>query len=227
MSGVRLGLIISVAIIVPIALIFFGVILFKIFKKKKEIQKNNISIENELSTKESEIKMRQRDDYGQPISELQQIIGNTINHEIVEFCINSSIRNDFKTVLLVGNVEVYEAIAISNKANVNVIVRLKEFDIKKYNEIKNKPNIVKHSLLIVSELNENNNFDAIMCLNSTNYYDKIFLENEKYLNKKGMFIFANTKANKSSTKHLIKEVDYLGYRYDNLKWYTGFVVIVK
>ena len=226
-NTVRWILIGSAIIFVLVAIICFTVIMFKIQKKRKEIMEDQIKITKEISNKESEKRMIEREDFGQPIFELQELLKKTINHEIVEFCINSCVRNNYKNILLVGNVEPYEVIAISNKANTNIIVKENEFDVKTYNKIKSEKNIVSHNLLIVNDLNENNKFDSIMVLNSIDNFDKLFLNNEKYLKEKGMFIFANTKANKKNVKALTKEIEKFNYRFEVLNWYTGFVTIVK
>ena len=66
-----------------------------------------------------------------------------------------------------------------------------------------------------------------MILNSTNNFDKMFLEWEKFLVKNGMFIIANTKSNKKNIKVLEKVVNNFGYKFEQINWYTGFMIIVK
>ena len=223
---IRLCLGISAGIVVLIAIIAFIVIFLKIKKKKQEIALDQIRINQELSLKESEKKMMERKDLGEPLVNLQQVLGQTINHEIVEFCINSCIRNEYKKVLLLGDVEPYEAITISNKANSEIYIKKEDFDETKYLEIKNKIDLVKHDIKLLNKI-EKEKFDSIMVLNSFKDFDNLFLQNEKYLIKNGMFIFANTKSNKKSLKKLIKNLEEYNYRYDILKWYTGFVTAVK
>lgn len=216
----------SAGIFVLCALIYWIFIFKKVRAKRKEILDNQFKIEKEIENNKGEIAMRSREDFGEPLVDLQNDLGKTISHEIVEFCINSCIRNEFKNILLIGNVEPYEAITISNKSSCVVNVRKNEFDKEKYDEIKKSRSIVRHNINILEDINDAQ-FDSIMCLNSTNNFDQLFLKNEKFLREKGMFIFANTKANKSSQKALVREVEWLKYRYDILNWYTGFVTIVK
>lgn len=224
---IRTILIITVVIAILIAIISFVIIMFKVSKKKKEIRLNRINFEKQLSLKNSEIKMKSREDFGQPIEELQNILKNSINHEIVEFCINSCIRNAYKNVLLIGDVELYETITLSSKADVNVYVQESDFPIKDYENIKNKINQIKHNLNILHSINEDQQFDSIMILNSINNFDQMFLKWEKFLSKNGMFIIANTKSNKKNIKVLKKIVENFGYKFEQINWYTGFMVIVK
>ncbi|MBR2022532.1 MAG: hypothetical protein IJ997_02455 [Mycoplasmataceae bacterium] len=224
---IRTILITTVVVAILVAIISFSIIMFKVSKKKKEIRLNQINFEKQLSSKDSEIKMKSRADFGQPIEQLQNILKNSISHEIVEFCINSCIRNDYKNVLLVGNVELYEAIALSSKADVNVYVKSNNFPLKEYENIKNEIIEIKHNLNILNSINEDQKFDSIMILNSTNNFDKMFLEWEKFLVKNGMFIIANTKSNKKNIKVLEKIVNNFGYKFEQINWYTGFMIIVK
>lgn len=223
----RIILIISVFVVVAIGIVIFSIILFKVFKLKKKIKENENEIAKRLLLKKSEQKMINREDFGEPLVELQKKIGTTINHEIVEFCINSCIRNEFKNVLFVKNVESYEVITLSNKANVNVYVRRDDFDNFKYQELKKNQDLVTHHLNIEDKIENINFFDSIMVLNSKDNFEKIFIENIDFLKNKGMFIFANTKSNKKSLKRLIREVENKNYKYDVINWYTGFVTIVK
>ena len=224
---IRTILITTVVVAILVAIISFSIIMFKVSKKKKEIRLNQINFEKQLSSKDSEIKMKSRVDFGQPVEQLQNILKNTISHEIVEFCINSCIRNDYKNILLIGNVELYEAIALSSKADANVYVQSNDFPLKEYENIKNKIIEIKHNLNILNSINEDQKFDSIMILNSTNNFDKMFLEWEKFLVKNGMFIIANTKSNKKNIKVLEKVVNNFGYKFEQINWYTGFMIIVK
>ncbi|MBR2999193.1 MAG: hypothetical protein IKF44_02235 [Mycoplasmataceae bacterium] len=224
---IRTILITTVVVAILVAIISFSIIMFKVSKKKKEIRLNQINFEKQLSSKDSEIKMKSRADFGQPIEQLQNILKNSISHEIVEFCINSCIRNDYKNVLLVGNVELYEAITLSSKANANVYVQSNNFPLKEYENIKNEIIEIKHNLNILNSISEDQKFDSIMILNSTNNFDKMFLEWEKFLVKNGMFIIANTKSNKKNIKVLEKVVNNFGYKFEQINWYTGFMIIVN
>ena len=224
---IRTILITTVVVAILVAIISFSIIMFKVSKKKKEIRLNQINFEKQLSSKDSEIKMKSRVDFGQPVEQLQNILKNTISHEIVEFCINSCIRNDYKNILLIGNVELYEAIALSSKADANVYVQSNDFPLKEYENIKNKIIEIKHNLNILNSISEDQKFDSIMILNSTNNFDKMFLEWEKFLVKNGMFIIANTKSNKKNIKVLEKIVNNFGYKFEQINWYTGFMIIVK
>lgn len=223
----RIILVASAVIVVLAAIIALIIIWIKIRKKRKEILEQQINIEKDIATREGEIKMRNREDFGEPISELQKMLVNTINHEIVEFCINSAIRNEYKKILLIGNVECYEAIAISNKADVDVFVRKNEFQFERYKKIVTQGSVVDHRVFVEKEIEQKEGFDAIMCLNSINNLKDLFLNNIHFLKHKGMFIFANTKANKKESKSLIKELENINYRFDVLNWYTGFITIVK
>ncbi len=81
---IRLCLGISASVVVLIEIIAFIIIFLKIKKKEKEIALDQIRINQELSLKESEKKMMERKDLGEPLVDLQQILGQTINHESVD-----------------------------------------------------------------------------------------------------------------------------------------------
>lgn len=226
-SQIRIFLISSICVVVAIAIISYIIIFIKIRNKKKEIKQKQQLIESLLVNKESEIKMHTREDFGVGDYQLQNLLGTTINHEIVEFCINSCIRNEYKNVLLIGEVEPYETIVLSNKANTNIYVQENDFDLNKFEKVKHYENVNLNQINIISSISNEIKVDAIMALNSYQDFDQLFLKYNNYLRDSGMFIFANVKSNKKSVKKLIDEVKKLNYRYENINWYTGFVVIVK
>ncbi len=229
MNNLRLGLMISAIVVVAIAIIAYAIIMFKVFKKKQEIKKTQMMISEEIANKDSEIKMKNREDLGKPITELQDIISNSMSHEIVEFCINTCIRNNYKKILMIGDVGLYEAISISNKAEANITINKNNFDLEKYNEIKNKIEFLNHEINLADEkqIRSIKEYDAVLNLNSIGDFDKAFLDNESLLRNGGMFIFANVKSNKKSAKKLVEEIKHKGYRYDYINWYTNFITIVK
>ncbi len=226
-DSIRTGLIISAIAVPAIAVIIFVIILLKVRKKKKEIIANQQLIEQNLQSKSSEKKMIERKDFGESDENLKNILKNSISHEIVEFCINTCIRNEYKNVLMISKVEFYESIVLSNKANVNVYIEEKNFDLKKYNELIENNNISQHKIVIIKNLENIDNFDAILVLNSYENFDSLFIEYENILKENGMFIFANTKSNKKSLKKLVNTIKNYKYRYDIINWYTGFITIVK
>ena len=231
MNNMDLGLrtfLIATAIAFPvIALIAFVIILFKIKQKRKEINASQQLIQKELLEKPSEQKMINRADFGKSDVNLQKLLKNSISHEIVEFCINTCIRNEYKNILMISNVELYESIVLSNKANVNVYVEEENFDINGYQELIKNNDIAAHTITLLKNFDKFNSFDAILVLNANQDFDSLFLKYEDKLKNNGMFIVANTKSNKKSLKNLVKEVKKYNYRYDLINWYTGFITIVK
>ena len=171
--------------------------------------------------------MINRADFGKSDVNLQKLLKNSISHEIVEFCINTCIRNEYKNILMISNVELYESIVLSNKANVNVYVEEENFDIHGYQELIKNNDIAAHSITLLKNFDKFNSFDAILVLNANQDFDSLFLKYEDKLKNNGMFIVANTKSNKKSLKNLVKEVKKYNYRYDLINWYTGFITIVK
>ena len=225
--GLRTFLIATAIAFPVIALIAFVIILFKIKQKRKEINASQQLIQKELLEKPSEQKMINRADFGKSDVNLQKLLKNSISHEIVEFCINTCIRNEYKTILMISNVELYESIVLSNKANVNVYVEEENFDINGYQELIKNNDIAAHSITLLKNFDKFNSFDAILVLNANQDFDSLFLKYEDRLKNNGMFIVANTKSNKKSLKNLDKEVKKYNYRYDLINWYTGFITIVK
>ena len=225
--GLRTFLIATAIAFPVIALIAFVIILFKIKQKRKEINASQQLIQKELLEKPSEQKMINRADFGKSDVNLQKLLKNSISHEIVEFCINTCIRNEYKTILMISNVELYESIVLSNKANVNVYVEEENFDINGYQELIKNNDIAAHSITLLKNFDKFNSFDAILVLNANQDFDSLFLKYEDKLKNNGMFIVANTKSNKKSLKNLVKEVKKYNYRYDLINWYTGFITIVK
>ncbi|WP_406602330.1 BC85_0335 family putative methyltransferase [Metamycoplasma sualvi] len=225
--GLRTFLIATAIAFPVIALIAFVIILFKIKQKRKEINASQQLIQKELLEKPSEQKMINRADFGKSDVNLQKLLKNSISHEIVEFCINTCIRNEYKNILMISNVELYESIVLSNKANVNVYVEEENFDINGYQELIKNNDIAAHSITLLKNFDKFNSFDAILVLNANQDFDSLFLKYEDRLKNNGMFIVANTKSNKKSLKNLVKEVKKYNYRYDLINWYTGFITIVK
>ena len=225
--GLRTFLIATAIAFPVIALIAFVIILFKIKQKRKEINASQQLIQKELIEKPSEQKMINRADFGKSDVNLQKLLKNSISHEIVEFCINTCIRNEYKNILMISNVELYESIVLSNKANVNVYVEEENFDINGYQELIKNNDIAAHSITLLKNFDKFNSFDAILVLNANQDFDSLFLKYEDRLKNNGMFIVANTKSNKKSLKNLVKEVKKYNYRYDLINWYTGFITIVK
>ena len=225
--GLRTFLIATAIAFPVIALIAFVIILFKIKQKRKEINASQQLIQKELLKKPSEQKMINRADFGKSDVNLQKLLKNSISHEIVEFCINTCIRNEYKNILMISNVELYESIVLSNKANVNVYVEEENFDINGYQELIKNNDIAAHSITLLKNFDKFNSFDAILVLNANQDFDSLFLKYEDKLKNNGMFIVANTKSNKKSLKNLVKEVKKYNYRYDLINWYTGFITIVK
>ena len=225
--GLRTFLIATAIAFPVIALIAFVIILFKIKQKRKEINASQQLIKKELLEKPSEQKMINRADFGKSDVNLQKLLKNSISHEIVEFCINTCIRNEYKNILMISNVELYESIVLSNKANVNVYVEEENFDINGYQELIKNNDIAAHSITLLKNFDKFNSFDAILVLNANQDFDSLFLKYEDKLKNNGMFIVANTKSNKKSLKNLVKEVKKYNYRYDLINWYTGFITIVK
>ena len=219
---------ITTAIAFPvIALIVFVIILFKIKQKRKEINASQQLIQKKLLEKPSEQKMINRVDFGKSDANLQKLLTNSISHEIVEFCINTCIRNEYKNILMISNVELYESIVLSNKANVTVYVEEENFDINSYQKLIKNKDVATHKITLLKNFDKFKSFDAILVLNANQDFDKLFLKYETKLKKDGMFIIANTKSNKKSLKKLINEVKKYNYRYDLINWYTGFITIVK
>ena len=225
--GLRTFLIATAIAFPVIALIAFVIILFKIKQKRKEINASQQLIQKELLEKPSEQKMINRADFGKSDVNLQKLLKNSISHEIVEFCINTCIRNEYKNILMISNVELYESIVLSNKANVNVYVEEENFDINGYQELIKNNDIAAHTITLLKNFDKFNSFDAILVLNANQDFDSLFLKYEDKLKNNGMFIVANTKSNKKSLKNLVKEVKKYNYRYDLINWYTGFITIVK
>ena len=225
--GLRTFLIATAIAFPVIALIAFVIILFKIKQKRKEINASQQLIQKELLEKPSEQKMINRADFGKSDVNLQKLLKNSISHEIVEFCINTCIRNEYKNILMISNVELYESIVLSNKANVNVYVEEENFDINGYQELIKNNDIAAHSITLLKNFDKFNSFDAILVLNANQDFDSLFLKYEDRLKNNGICIVANTKSNKKSLKNLVKEVKKYNYRYDLINWYTGFITIVK
>ena len=148
--GLRTFLIATAIAFPVIALIAFVIILFKIKQKRKEINASQQLIQKELLEKPSEQKMINRADFGKSDVNLQKLLKNSISHEIVEFCINTCIRNEYKNILMISNVELYESIVLSNKANVTVYVEEENFDINGYQEL-----IKNNGMFIVANTKSN------------------------------------------------------------------------
>lgn len=214
----------SAIVAVAVALIIFSFIIYKVIKIKRKMKQYKLNVLEKISSNDSKQKLINRADFDQSIENLRIETNTNIDYDIVEFCINSCIKNNFKKVLFVGNVGIYEIITISNKAENKAFVEKENFPLEEYikNSYKSKYN---HDLTIIDKLNDQ--YDALISINSFNNYSSLFKEYEQFIKNRGMFIFANTKKNKKERKFLINEIHKFKYKYDMLKWNNGFVIVVK
>ncbi len=221
-------LIYSAVAFVIIALIFLSVVLFKVYKIKKTIKKDKMDILSQESITNGHLKVIERTDFGEPIFELRDAISNPLDDEIVEFCINTIIKNNFEKILMLGSKTSYEIIAISNKSNAIVDILVNEFNEVEYNEvISNKKLNFTHKLNILKEIDKSEKYDAILLLSAkTNWLPtyETYIDN---LREKGMFIIANVTKNKVWKKEIISKISKSNFNYDILNWYKGFILIVK
>lgn len=219
-------LIYSVVAVVLIALVFLSIILYKVFKIKKTIKKQSLDILTSDSIVEGHLKVIQRPDFGEPLFELREAILNPLDDEIIEFSINTIIKNNFKNVLMLGEKTAYEVISISNKANAEIYVIEDEFNLNEYSDIVSKFSF-DHRLNILKGIENGNKYDIILLLSSKQNYLPIY---EKYidsLKEGGMFLIANVTKNRVWKNELISKISKSNLKYDILKWYKGFILIVK
>ncbi|MGL5732928.1 MAG: BC85_0335 family putative methyltransferase [Metamycoplasmataceae bacterium] len=211
---------------VVIALIVASVIFYKVVKIKQSLKKKTLDILTSDSVVEGHLKVIQRPDFGEPLFELRDAVENPVDDEIVEFAINTIIKNNFKNVLMLNYKTPYEIISISNKTGAEINVLANEFDINQYNDIIAKFNF-EHNLNVWSKINADEKYDAILLLSSTSNYLSIYEQYIDNLKEKGMFLIANTKKNKLWKKELINKISKTNLNYDILNWYKGFILIVK
>ena len=219
-------LIYSVVIVVIVALIILTIILFKVYKIKKTTKKRTLDILNQELVSEGHMKVIDRPDFGDPIIELREIVKSPLDDEIVEFTINTIIKNNFIKILMLGHKTPYEIIAISNKTNSEINILSNEFSVEEYNQIISKVSF-NHKLNILEQINNDEEYDAILLLSSKNSYLPIY---EKYidnLKNKGMFLIANVTKNRVWKREIISKISKSNLNYDILKWYKGFILIVK
>ncbi|MGL6125277.1 MAG: BC85_0335 family putative methyltransferase [Metamycoplasmataceae bacterium] len=219
-------LIYSVVTVAAIAIIIISIILYKVVKIKKTIKKQSLDILSSDSVVEGHLKVIQRPDFGEPIFDLRDAIESPLDDEIVEFTINTIIRNNFKKILMLDYKTAYEIISISNKTGSEINVIGNEFDSQEYKDIISKFNF-DHKLNILEDVNSDEKYDMILLLSSKSSYLPIY---EKYINnlrEKGMFLIANVAKNKIWKKELISKISKSNLNYDILKWYKGFILIVK
>ncbi|MGL5643268.1 MAG: BC85_0335 family putative methyltransferase [Metamycoplasmataceae bacterium] len=212
--------------IVVIALIVVSIIFYKVIKIKQSLRKKTLDILTSDSVVEGHLKVIQRPDFGEPLFELRDATINPIDDEIVEFVINTIIKNNFKNVLMLGYKTPYEVISISNKTNAEINVLANEFDINEYNNTLSKFNF-DHNLNVWNKINTEERYDIILLLSSTSNYLPQYEEYINNLKEKGMFLIANTKKNKLWQKELISKISKTKVNYDILNWYKGFILIVK
>ncbi|MGL5617831.1 MAG: BC85_0335 family putative methyltransferase [Metamycoplasmataceae bacterium] len=212
--------------VVVIALIIVSILFYKVVKIKQSLKKKTLDILTSDSVVEGHLKVIQRPDFGEPLFELRDAITNPLDDEIVEFVINTIIKNNFKNVLMLNNKTPYEVISISNKTGAEINVLGNEFDINQYNDTIAKFNF-DHKLNIWNKINNEEKYDIILLLSSTSNYLPIYDKYIDNLKEKGMFLIANTKKNKLWQKELINKISKTNLNYDILNWYKGFILIVK
>lgn len=204
---IRLILMSSVILVLVIGFIVFFVVLFKVHKIKSNLKKDNMKLELEL-------KQNKEKDF-----ELVQLNNN---EEDIEFIINSIIRNKYTSVLLLNKTSIENLKKINELSNSNIIIDSKYWNEKELNEISLFKNVT-----IQSE-EKFSNYNLIIFLDYDQYkIDQLFEKYEKYLKTSGMMIFNNTNILKKQVKLLKNKICEYKYKYDILKWYKGFVVIIK
>lgn len=223
---VRDILIYSAVLVVVTALIIFGIILLKVHKIRKQIKKETLDIISQDSIVDGHLEVVGREDFGEPIYLLRDIVNNPLDDEIVEFSINTIIKNKFEKILMLGHQTPYELIAISNKTNTEIEILSSEFNKTEYDKIISKTSY-KHNINVINEVNINVQYDVILLLSSKTSYLPIYEKNIKNLKKNGMFLIANVSKNKVWTKEIVKKISKTNLKYDILKWYKGFILIVK
>jgi hypothetical protein len=160
-------LIYSAVAFVTVALISLAVILFKVYKIKKTIKKDKLDILNQESVSNGHMKVVERSDFGEPIFDLRDAIENPLDDEIIEFSINTIIKNDFKKILMLGHKTSYEIISISNKTNCYIDVLSNEFNENEYkNVVSNEKLKFDHKLNVIKETNNLEKYDAILLLSA-------------------------------------------------------------
>ena len=222
----RIALFSSAIVVVVIALIIFGLILFRVHKIKKKIKQEQMNLINQLAIEAGEKAVLARADYDQPLAELKAQISDAPDHENVEFCLNTCIRNKFKTVLFISKTSPYEVITLAHKAQAFAYVEKTNFNYQAYLDV-TKIFQFEHQLEVIDQLNLEQKYDAILNLNDCINADQTLEKYWPYLNENGMFIFANTKKFKTDIKKLVKKISKIKCKYDILKWHNGFVTIVK
>ncbi len=219
-------LIYSVVIVVCFAVIFLAFVWFRVHKIRKTIRKNNLDIISNDSIIEGHQRVMNRNDLGEPIFELRNAVHNPLDDEIVEFTINTIIKNKFKNILMLDYKTTYEIIAISNKTNTTINVLSNEFNEEEYGQIKNTLSF-DHKLNVLEKINHSDKFDLITLLSSKTNYSFVYEQYIDNLSEKGMFLIANVNKNKPWKTEIIKKINQKNIKYDILKWYKGFILIVK
>ncbi|MDK2819474.1 MAG: hypothetical protein KFW07_01415 [Mycoplasmataceae bacterium] len=223
---VRDILIYSAVLVVVIALIIFAIILFKVHKIRMGIKKETLDIISQDSVIDGHLQVVGREDFGEPIYLLRDIVDNPLDDEIVEFSINTIIKNKFEKILMLGHKTPYELITISNKTHTTIDILFDEFNKTEYDDIISKSNY-KHDLRVIDEINTEIQYDVILLLSSRENYLPIYEKHIKNLRKNGMFLIANVTKNKVWKKEIVKKIMKTNLKYDILKWYKGFILIVK
>ncbi|MGL5204635.1 MAG: BC85_0335 family putative methyltransferase [Metamycoplasmataceae bacterium] len=219
-------LIYSAIAVVIVALVVVSIIFYKIIKIKQSLKKKTLDILTSDSVVEGHLKVIQRPDFGEPLFELRDAVTNPVDDEIVEFTINTIIKNNFKNVLMLNYKTPYEIISISSKTGAEINVLANELDINEYNELSSKFNF-DHNLNVWNKINITEKYDIILLLASTSNYLSIYEQYINNLKDGGMFLIANVKNNKLWKKELINKISKTNLNYDILNWYKGFILIVK
>ena len=222
-SAIRIGLFSSVIIVVVLAISIFAFLMFRVYKMKQKLRQDQLLLLDQLRQTQSQNQLASNEDLV-AITTLQNQLGKTLDPEIIEFCINSCLRNQFQKVLLIGPTSPYEALNLAAKAKVEVHVETTNFDHQLYQNLQAVLNY-EHNLKIIGQVQEI--YDAIFNLNYPEAADQLFDKYEGFLKSQGLFVVAQSKKNKLATKKLVQKIMQLNYNYDILKWHTGFVLIVK
>ena len=225
--NLRLGLFSSALVAVGLALLSFIIIAIRIYKMRQHLRQHQAQLLPTLPLPSDAPNLPTPDPaaWEQILTKLRATVSPTLAPEVLEFCINSCIRNQFHRVLLTSVTGPYEALALAHLARVSVELEAANFDYQLYHRLQlavepPRPVILTCPDAIVP-------YDAIFALDQAATALETFVRYEPYLRPKGMMVFANTKAARPAIRPLIKKIQQINYKYDILKWHNGFVIIVK
>ncbi|WP_416738097.1 BC85_0335 family putative methyltransferase [Mycoplasmopsis meleagridis] len=219
-SSVKIGLIISIFVVVSIGALVYLIM----FLKSKKIRKQILD-EQTKKAHETILELRGENLAKAPL-ELKKFFKNKIDDFDLEDLINTTYLNKAENTLIIGQNIEYEIATLLFLGWGNFDILKDKFNVEKWNEaVLNYPDFFPKKPNFIRQIDKN--YNLIFAINSAdsnfNIYKKYFLK----LEPNGMLVIIQNGQNKSDIKALTRELKINSITYEISHVKNKFLYIVK